>query len=254
MTSDPRDSANDPSGQGETATSSASPAPLQAPSAPSFDEVVRERVREARKRVGRRRPVRKAGSPNKKGGKQGSHIAPGENPNGIGGKEKGVKQPHISPKVKNTRNELMLAAHLGGRTIKEISEVFGVSHLTASEGITDATRTESFTAARNYIQFRLLPKALRVVDAALDEGNVDVARWVAEGVSVVGSRALAFDGKDQRATGAAGGGDDFETYRLELIRRRRSPLPAGSPGGASTRVAEPSGTVIDVEVAEAVDE
>lgn len=241
---------NDPSGQDGAATSSASPASLST----SFDDVVRERVREARKKA-RRRPVRAKGSPNKKGGRQGAHVAPGENPNGIGGKEKGVKQPHISPKVKNTRNELMLAAHLGGRTIKEISEVFGVSHLTASEGITDATRTESFTAARNYIQFRLLPKALRVVDAALDEGNVDVARWVAEGVSVVGSRALTFDGKDARAGAAAGGGDDFETYRLELIRRRSpASVQAGDPSRSTSFASGPPGVVIDVEAGPPVDE
>jgi len=223
---------------GEGATSSPSPAPLLPPSA-SIEEVLEEKLRK-RTRPARRRPMGK----NVRGKLTGLHNAgKGNNPNGIGGKEKGVKQPHLSPKVKQTRNELMLAAHLTGKTMGEIADAFGVSRLTVSEGITDAQRATYFGDARDYVQFRLIPKALRVMDRALDEGNIDVALKVAEGTNVTGARAAAYGGSAQSA--APGMSDDFETYRLELIRRRKPADAPANPGSHEGSAPVPPGPFID---------
>lgn len=259
---------SDLSGLGERATSSPSPDPAaegaSAPrrqnlsnattEAPSLNDLIAERVkkvkreeRAARKRVGI------APGKNIRGTRAGAHIKKGENPNGLGGKEKGVKQPHLSPKVKQTRNELMLAAHLTGKTMGEIADAFGVSRLTVSEGITDAQRATYFGDARDYVRFRLIPKALRVLDKALDQGNVDVAQWVGEGAHVVGAKASTYDtnaGSLERA--GASISDDFDTYRLEIIRRRRA-QSAGDKAGAEEGPSEPSGDVIDAKVVQAAD-
>lgn len=226
----------EPARPDEGATSSPSPAP----SSP-LDVEIKRRVRATRSQ--KRREALKTG----KGGRP---LKVGENPNAIGGKPKGVKQPHLSPKVKRTRNELMLAAHLTGTTIGEVAEMFGVSRLTASEGITDAQRATYFGDARDYVRFRLIPKSLRVLDAALDAGDVDVASRIAEGAHVIGGKAAHYDPSAASITvSAAGVTNDFESYRLELIRRRSI-----SPGVAKEREEGASGSpagVIDAEAVEA---
>lgn len=233
---------NSPAGPGEGATSSPSPASLPAPNTALedlLDEKIRRRVRPARKRATRDKNVR---------GKQTgmNNSGKGVNPNGIGGKEKGVKQPHLSPKVKQTRNELMLAAHLTGKNMTEIAEAFGVSRLTVSEGITDAQRATYFGDARDYVQFRLIPKALRALDAALDTGNIEVALKITEGTHVTGARAAAYGGVNESAKGIT---DDFESYRFELIRRRAH--TSADPVGGETGDSGSPGIVIDVEATEA---
>jgi hypothetical protein len=256
MTDDPK--AHAPAGPDEGDTSTSSPAPLHLPNQASVEavngpgraglDVDGAKVKRVR---APRRPLRRRGGLNKKGDKRGLHNAAGEKKPKIGGRVAGEdKRSHISPKVKDTRNELMLAAHLTGKTIKEVSEIFGVSHLTASEGITDATRSESFTQARNYMQFRLLPKALRVIDAALDEGNEATARWLVEKTKMEES----FGTGNGAGAGGNGGGasDDFETYRLELIRKRRNDTPTDPLRHAEGPSRAP-GLVIDATVVATTD-
>lgn len=166
----------------------------------------------------------------------------------IGGREKGSPaRPHPSKKVKKLRGEIALAQHLGGKSLAKIAEDFGVSHPTIRNDVNDAIRGQLFTEARNFIQGTLVPKALRVIDEALNNGDTETARWVAD--------KTAFHAESRPYAGGAGssGTESFESWRLELVRKVRSvgtgeALPPGAaPAGAQGAAVSP-GSTIDAEI------
>lgn len=186
----------------------------------------------------KRKRGRPPGSKNKSGNLKGMH----DNLK-IGGKEKGTSHSHLSSKLVEDRDALMLAAHLTGTKIPAVAKEFGVSLATTHVGIDKARRSKLFQDAKDFVGVRLLPKALRVLEAALDEGNIDVAVKVAEGLKVLDAKQGWSDD-----AGSGNPNEEFESWRVQLIRRRSGGVavdPAGHPSSPAEGPAVPPGDCVD---------
>lgn len=171
-----------------------------------------------------------------------------------GGRKRGSPhRPHPSPKIKKIRGEIALAQHLAGKDMKQIAADFNVSAPTIRAEVNNAIRGQIFTEAKDFIQGTLVPKALRVIDEALNTGNTETARWLLD------KTALHADAVPWNGGGGGDKNESFESWRLELVRkvgttREAQNLPAGPSREGAERAATSPGLVIDAQVVPPRDE
>jgi hypothetical protein len=148
--------------------------------------------------------------------------------------------------VKKLRGEIALAKHLSGEPLAKVAKDFGVSKPTIRKDINDAIRGELFRESRDFIQGTLVPKALKVIDTALDAGDTETARWVAERTAFSEGAAPYGDGTGTKKA------DSFEEWRLSLVRRKvglsGDTHETAVEGAGAARLAGSSSLAVDAEV------
>ena len=149
--------------------------------------------------------VEKAATGKKRGRPKGSRTDPA--------KLERKQQNQLDRKLQEARDQMILAARLAGESTSQIAETFNVGQTSVNRALTRAQQTELFKQVRDAITTRLVPKAVVVLEAALDQGNVEVAMFVAKGTGLINEKrpGSAGDGED---------GGDFDEWRIQLVRRR----------------------------------
>lgn len=117
---------------------------------------------------------------------------------------------------KEIQRQVITAAFIGGASKSAIAEEMGVTRRTISNVLTTVEKSEAVQRARGVVLGVLLPRALNVLDAALGEGNVEVALAIAKGTGVLNEKNPGAG----YGEGEGGGSDNFDEWRLQLIRRR----------------------------------
>lgn len=151
-------------------------------------------------------------------------------------------RPRLSEKQRELRGDAMLIKRICGAKIKEIAEEFNLAVSTTGNLLKEAERRSLITVARDKV-LTLVPKAIAVVDAHLEEGDKDVALETLKGVGLLGRR----DGLAELmgSAGPADGEESFEAFRVRITRK----------GGATSEQAgaapdsEGNGEVIDLQPA-----
>lgn len=117
------------------------------------------------------------------------------------------------------RDKQILAMRVAQVPIKEIQAKFGISRQTVYRSLTMAQRRAFQDHAIDRIAEELLPKALAAFDLALDQGNVEVAGKIFEGLGILGKNV------NVQLAPAAGGTETIEEFRARIIRRTSGPDP-----------------------------
>ncbi len=164
----------------------------------------------------------------------------------------------------------MLSMRISRHSVEDIQAHFGIKRSTVYKGLSEARKRGLLTAAADYIHDRLIPKALLVIEEAMEHENYkDVALPAAVAVLKGTILTQRFQMQLQMQPPAAAGAEEsFEIYRERIIAQRRTPghsagdsakPDAGTAGdGAATagtpRLSLPAGeAVLEGEVVRAGD-
>jgi hypothetical protein len=130
----------------------------------------------------------------------------------------------LAPDERDARAAAMLARRLAGDWKGEIAQAFQLTMAEVNNELDYARRKALHTRALDFITVTLMPKALGVYAAALEEGNVEVATKVLEGLGVIGKQggiSLTMSTND-------GGQDSFESWRMKISRAATGPENASA--------------------------
>lgn len=154
----------------------------------------------------------------------------------------------LTESERRDRGEVMLATRMQGAYLADIAKLFNTTETSAKRELEAARRRAIQGKGIEYLTTVLLPKALAIYSLALDQGDIDVATKVLEGVGVIGKGSVV---QLAMPEGGSSGGDTFEQWRLEISRAVRQPSGAArlGPGGSSD--ADQPSPAIDAEVVEA---
>jgi hypothetical protein len=120
----------------------------------------------------------------------------------------------LAPDERDARAAAMLARRLAGDWKGEIAQAFQLTMAEVNNELDYARRKALHTRALDFITVTLMPKALGVYAAALEEGNVEVATKVLEGLGVIGKQG----GISLTMSSGDNTGDSFEAWRLKISR------------------------------------
>lgn len=126
--------------------------------------------------------------------------------------------PQLASAAQELRDRTMLQQHMAGKTIAVIADEYGLHPGTVSRVLNTTARQLLATTAKDYVGQRLLPKALKVLETALDAGNIDVAKDIVHGLAIIGAKATPY-GVEVAASGDTVV-ETFEALRLKLVRAR----------------------------------
>jgi hypothetical protein len=131
----------------------------------------------------------------------------------------------------------MLSMRIAGKSIEEIEAHFGVKRSLVYKGLSEARKGELLLVATDYITGRLIPKALLVVEAAMEHENwKDVALPAA--LAVLKGTVLTQRFQVQQVAPPAQE-ETFEAYRERIVLRRRAAADsAGAPAGSEPGAGE----------------
>lgn len=146
------------------------------------------------------------------------------------------------PEQQAAQAALMLTERLGGKTIGEIQQAFGVSRSTVHRRLNLAEQHGLLETAKAILLERLLPKALAVYDAALDDGEREIARDVIFGLGALRKTATV----TTVPSSVEDNEETLEDFRARLFAQRHA------TGAIQQKVSESAETepvdVIDVSV------
>lgn len=130
-------------------------------------------------------------------------------------------RPRLTPQEKEARAAALLAKRISGKTLREAAEDLNITLRTAQKALSGDMVRGILGNASSYLTGSLIPKALAVYEAALDDGNVDVATQVLEGAGLIGKAS------QQLNINVSAPEDSLEAFRFRLIRQRqlRGDLP-----------------------------
>lgn len=130
----------------------------------------------------------------------------------------------LKPKEMRDRGEAMLARRLEGNYLTDIAKWFNTTEAAAKEEIQMARRRAVAGKSLEYIGQVLIPKALAVYTAALDQGDTEIATKVLEAVGVGGKQSIL-----QLNPGTGAEGDSYEAWRLEISRTTKTLVKPADP-------------------------
>ena len=126
--------------------------------------------------------------------------------------------PRLRKEERTARNQLMLMERLtGASSISELAQKYRLNPTTVQDILTQTRKSEVFQQAQTAIIQDLLPKALAVYSQALDNGDVDVASKVIEGLGILSreNRLVVTPGRPS---------ESFEEWRMSLTKTVHQPL------------------------------
>lgn len=88
-------------------------------------------------------------------------------------------------KVEGIRSSMMAIDRAMGMSIAEIAKSFSVSTATVKQALTDVEEEGFIDHYRKSMYDRLAPKVLAVYEAHLDQGNLNAARDLAQGLGIL---------------------------------------------------------------------
>jgi hypothetical protein len=156
-----------------------------------------------------------------------------------GPKSKKTRSPRLRAGEVEARQDIVLLKTICGQKALEIAKEMQMSVRTVRTDLQEARRSEMLLAARDRVQ-TLIPKAIAVLEAYLEDGDKDVALVVLEGLGVIGKHIQV----NVTPTPPTGG---FNEFRQRIIDQQ-SAAAGAAPDLASDRVAVEVGPVIDAEV------
>jgi hypothetical protein len=130
------------------------------------------------------------------------------------------------PDERRTQAVLMLAGRLGGDSVKDLQVRFRCSRSKVMRYLAEARANGAVEDARTRVVGSLLPKALAVLEAELDRGNVDVATHVVYGTGTLLKNPQPPSTMTEETTDEI---DTIEAYRAERARRFQQGLTNVSP-------------------------